>query len=76
MNSRSSLVSIYEIHFLSKKINLLTYTDVENFIKTYKSLLTPCLLNSMKITTIKVDKNSNIHLNAVKNSNILYIEVK
>ena len=61
-------VEIYEVKFLTREITLPSMRYVDKFLNNYKHLLTPELLNSMRIVPLTVLKNSDDYKSALHNS--------
>ena len=61
-------IQIYEVKFLTREITLPSMSHVNTFLNKYDKLLTPELLNSMRIVPLTVLKNSDHYKTAIHNS--------
>ena len=61
-------VEIYEVNFLTRQIVLPSMRHIDIFLTKYQDLLTPTLLNSIRIIPITVSRNSEDYKTALHNS--------
>ena len=69
--SKKIIVEIYEVHFLSKSIPLLTPQDVNMFIDCFCRDIPQSLIDNMRVIPLSVEYGSEKYNQAVNNSHIM-----